>query len=205
MYSYSTFRLHRGRKGKGWRPWRTSVHNERWRLEEEISRIEMTKGKEREQDDSMQTGKRKREKERMSEEESGGRCYARRKGKARVVRQTQSSNGWETQSFFISALSSVSFHPAKQSSSFLPSSLSCSSTTPVVELFYPFSILLCRYVRRSRCRVWDDGKTNEPTFSETRKHVISSFPIFPLSSLSLPPLSFWRLSLSRFRRPCRKK
>lgn len=73
----------------------------------------------------------KKERDRRNDERRGTRTRVFRgtevvltsewKGKARVVRQTHSSNGRETQSFFIFVLSSVSFHPAKQSSSFLSS------------------------------------------------------------------------------------
>lgn len=71
---------------------------------------------------------------------SGGRCYQWWWCKAKRCSPDSGLKRWETQSFFISVLSSISFHPAKQSSSFLffiarfsvPSTLLCRCVRPLI-------------------------------------------------------------------------
>lgn len=114
---------------------------------------------------------------------SGGRCYSRvGKGKARQCSPgLRSSNGWETQSFFISALSSVSFHPVKQSSAFLSSTSRGGFLSLAPSLSY-YTALRTSSVVDLGVASKANGKTNEATLrAGTWSRTIPFFFLLPIS------------------------
>lgn len=93
---------------------------------------------------------------------SGGRCYSRRKGKARVVRQTRNSNGWETKLLYLRSF--VRFvSPGEAIYSFL-ASVPRFSILSILLYCYVRPVILVSYLKRWKNK-WADVLENQETWS----------------------------------------